>query len=177
MVVILLQIIFNISFNESLYRGLTFLVIACPCAIAISVPLSYFTGIGVTSKKGILIKGSNYLDNLSKINKIIFDKTGTLTNGTFEITKIDIIDKKYNKDELIKLIIKGESLSNHPIAKSFLKLSNKKIDNSDVLDFKEIPGKGISYKIKDKEIKIGTINITTITITFQLNNNPITLFN
>ncbi|MBQ6495470.1 MAG: cadmium-translocating P-type ATPase [Bacilli bacterium] len=157
LVVILLPIIFNISFNESLYRGLTFLVIACPCAIAISVPLSYFTGIGVTSKKGILIKGSNYLDNLSKINKIIFDKTGTLTNGTFEITKIDIIDKKYNKDELIKLIIKGESLSNHPIAKSFLKLSNKKIDNSDVLDFKEIPGKGISYKIKDKEIKIGTI--------------------
>ena len=154
---ILLPIIFNISFKESIYRGLTFLVIACPCAIAISVPLSYFTGIGVSSKKGILIKGSNYLDNLSNINKIIFDKTGTLTTGTFEIKNIEITDKNYSKEEIIEIILKGESLSNHPIAKSFLKLTKDKIDNKDVKDYKEIPGKGISYKIKNKNIKIGTI--------------------
>ena len=154
---ITLPTIFNIPWNISIYRSLTFLVIACPCAIAISVPLSYFTGIGYSSKRGILIKGSNYLDNLSNINDIIFDKTGTLTTGTFEITNIEIIDKSYKKDEIIELLVKGESLSNHPIAKSFLKLTNKKINNEDVKDFKEIPGEGISYKIGDKIIKVGTI--------------------
>ena len=154
---ITLPTIFNIPWNISIYRSLTFLVIACPCAIAISVPLSYFTGIGYSSKRGILIKGSNYLDNLSNINDIIFDKTGTLTTGTFEITNIEIIDKSYKKDEIIELLVKGESLSNHPIAKSFLKLTNKKINNEDVKDFKEIPGQGISYKIGNKKIKVGTI--------------------
>ncbi len=156
--VIILPSIFNISWNESLYRGLTFLVIACPCAIAISVPLAYFTGIGVSSKKGILIKGSNYLDNLSNINKIIFDKTGTLTTGTIEVENIEIIDKKYSKEKIIEIIRKGESLSNHPIAKAIMKLSKNKVDNKDIKDYKEIPGKGISYKIGNDLIKIGTIN-------------------
>ena len=101
--------IFNVPLIDSIYRGLTFLVISCPCAIAISVPLSYFTGIGVASSNGILIKGSNYLDALSFAKNIIFDKTGTLTNGTFNVTKIDILDKSYSKEEVINILVKGES--------------------------------------------------------------------
>lgn len=155
LVITLSPLFFDLSYKESLYRGLTFLVISCPCAIAISVPLSYFTGIGVASKKGILIKGSNYLDNLSNAKSIIFDKTGTLTDGTFNVKDINIIDKKYKKDEIIDILIKGESLSNHPIAKSILKLTDKKIDNSDVLEFREIEGKGISFKLNNKKIIIG----------------------
>lgn len=155
LVITLPPLFFDLSYKESLYRGLTFLVISCPCAIAISVPLSYFTGIGVASKKGILIKGSNYLDNLSNAKSIIFDKTGTLTDGTFNVKDINIIDKKYKKDEIIDILIKGESLSNHPIAKSILKLTDKKIDNSDVLEFREIEGKGISFKLNNKKIIIG----------------------
>ncbi len=155
LVITLLPLFFDLSYKESLYRGLTFLVISCPCAIAISVPLSYFTGIGVASKKGILIKGSNYLDNLSNAKSIIFDKTGTLTDGTFNVKDINIIDKKYKKDEIIDILIKGESLSNHPIAKSILKLTDKKIDNSDVLEFREIEGKGISFKLNNQKIIIG----------------------
>ena len=156
---LVLSLFTNIGFSESLYRGLTFLVISCPCAIAISVPLSYFTGIGVSSKHGILIKGSNYLDNLSNIKKIIFDKTGTLTTGSFEVEKLEIIDKLCKKDNLIELLRKGESLSNHPIAKSIMKLSNKKIDNHDVVDFKEITGKGIEYKINNQFIRVGNIRL------------------
>lgn len=157
--IIILIMFTNIGFKESLYRGLTFLVISCPCAIAISVPLAYFTGIGVSSKNGILIKGSNYLDNLSNINKIIFDKTGTLTTGSFEVKEIEIIDKTYRKNDLIELLQKGESLSNHPIAKSIMKLSNKKINNSDVSNFRELSGKGIEYQINEDRIRVGNQKI------------------
>jgi len=155
MVIVLLPFAFDITHKESLYRGLTFLVISCPCAIAISVPLSYFTGIGVASKKGILIKGSNYLDNLSSAKNIIFDKTGTLTDGTFTVTNIEIFRNDYTKDEIIDILVKGESFSNHPIAKSFLKLKEEKIDNSDISRFKEVDGKGISYIMNNKKIKVG----------------------
>lgn len=155
MVIVLLPFAFDITHKESLYRGLTFLVISCPCAIAISVPLSYFTGIGVASKKGILIKGSNYLDNLSSAKNIIFDKTGTLTDGTFTVTNIEIFGNDYTKDEIIDILVKGESFSNHPIAKSFLKLKEEKIDNSDISRFKEVDGKGISYIMNNKKIKVG----------------------
>ena len=120
LVIIFLPLLFNVSQNDALYRGLTFLVISCPCAIAISIPLSYFTGIGVASKKGILIKGSNYLDNLSNTTSIIFDKTGTLTSGDFKVTDIVITDKSYTKDEIIDIMVKGESFSNHPIANKTL---------------------------------------------------------
>ena len=158
LVIVLLPLLFNMAYSESIYRGLTFLVIACPCAIAISVPLAYFNGIGISSKNGILIKGSNYLDNLSMVKKIIFDKTGTITNGSFEVEEIDVLDNNYTKDEIIEILCKGESLSNHPIAKSILKLIDKKVNNKDVVDFKEIDG-GISFKIKDKYIKIGNKKI------------------
>lgn len=155
LITIILPLIFKVPFKTSLYRALTFLVISCPCAIAISVPLSYFTGIGTASKKGILVKGSNYLDNLSNTTSIIFDKTGTLTNGTFNVEKIEVLDDKYSKEEIIDILIKGESLSNHPIAKSILKLKKGKIDNSDVLDYKEIEGNGISFKLNRKNVLIG----------------------
>ena len=155
LITIFLPIFTDVTIKESIYRGLTFLVISCPCAIAISIPLSYFTGIGVSSKKGILIKGSNYLDNLSSTSSVIFDKTGTLTNGTFNVSKIEIEDSRYNYDEIIDILIKGESFSNHPIAKSILKLKSTKVDNSDVRDFREIEGLGITFKIGDKNIFIG----------------------
>lgn len=159
LVFIFLPIITKITYTQSLYRALTFLVISCPCAIAISVPLSYFTGIGVSSKNGILIKGSNYLDNLSYLNKIVFDKTGTLTTGTFSVTKLEITDKNYTKDEIIEIITKGESLSNHPIAKSILKLTNKEIINNDIKNYKEISGKGISFNLNEDKIEIGNKKI------------------
>ena len=151
----ILPLVFNVELMESIHRGLTFLVISCPCAIAISIPLSYFTGIGVASKSGILVKGSNYLDNLSNIKNIIFDKTGTLTNGAFSVTNIEILDDNYTKEDIINIITKGESLSTHPIASSIVKLKQGKIDNSDVLDYKEIEGKGITYMLNGKKISIG----------------------
>ena len=156
LIITLFPIFFDISITDSIYRGLTFLVISCPCAIAISIPLSYFTAVGVASKKGILIKGSTYLDNLSNTTSIIFDKTGTLTDGVFKVTDIKILeDSTYSKDDVIDILIKGESYSNHPIAKSILKLKNTKVDNSDVIDFKEITGKGISFILNNKKILIG----------------------
>lgn len=153
---ILFGVIFtNISFNEWFYRALVFLVISCPCAIAISVPLSYFAGIGACSKDGILVKGSNYLDNLKNIKRIIFDKTGTITTGKFEDIKINILSDKYSESDLKEIIVKGELLSNHPIAKSIVNLFNIQIENNNVKNFKEHKGKGISYEIDDKKILIG----------------------
>lgn len=153
---VFLPIISSVTYSQSIYRALTFLVISCPCAIAISVPLSYFTGIGAASKNGILIKGSNFLDNLGNITGIIFDKTGTLTNGSFKVNDIKIDDDKYIKDDVINYLVMGETFSNHPIAKSILKLSNKKIDISKVKNFKETTGKGISYEIGNKKVIIGS---------------------
>ena len=157
--VMLVLPLFGVSVSSSIYRGLTFLVISCPCAIAISVPLSYFTGIGVCSKNGILVKGSNYLDSLSSAKNIIFDKTGTLTNGTFKVTNIDIKDEdltdEYNKDNIMEILLMGESLSNHPIAKSIMSISNRNVDNSKIKNFKEISGKGITFQLDDKQVSIG----------------------
>lgn len=159
LIAVFLPVVSNTSLTTSIYRSLTFLVISCPCAIAISIPLSYFTAIGVASRKGILIKGSNYLDNLSNITSIIFDKTGTLTNGSFNVSSIEITDDnlkdKYTMDEIINLLIKGESYSNHPIANSIIKLKDIEVDNSDVLDFEEITGGGISFTLDKKHITIG----------------------
>lgn len=153
---VFLPIIGSVTYSESIYRALTFLVISCPCAIAISVPLSYFTGIGAASKNGILIKGSNFLDNLGNITGIIFDKTGTLTNGSFKVNDIKIEDDKYSKEDVINYLVMGETFSNHPIAKSILKLTNKKIDTSKVKNFKETTGKGVSYEIGNKKVIIGS---------------------
>lgn len=159
LVMITLPIFFKVPIKTSIYRGLTFLVISCPCAIAISIPLSYFTGIGVASKKGILIKGSTYLDNLSNAKNIIFDKTGTLTNGSFEVTDINIINSNYKMENVIKILRKGESFSNHPIAKSIMKLSDESIDNKDIKDYQEIDGKGISFTLNNQKVLIGNQNL------------------
>ena len=155
LIMVLFPLVFKISTHDSIYRGLTFLVVSCPCAIAISIPLSYFTAIGVAGKRGILIKGSNYLDNLSEATSIIFDKTGTLTNGAFTVSNIEIIDKKYTKDEIINILVMGESYSDHPIAKSILRLKDTDIDSSKVKNFKEMTGKGISFTLDNKKILIG----------------------
>ena len=163
---------FGVNLSSSIYRGLTFLVISCPCAIAISVPLSYFTGIGVCSKNGILVKGSNYLDSLSSAKNIIFDKTGTLTNGTFKVTSIDIKDEEktdeYNKDDIMEILLMGESLSDHPIAKSIMTTSGKFVDNSRVENYKEISGKGITFVLDGKQVSIGNNKIDECTETASI---------
>ena len=138
--------------NGSIYRALIFLVISCPCSIAISVPLSYFSGIGKSSKEGILIKGSDYIDAIKDIKEIVFDKTGTLTKGEFEITKIDTFEN-YTEQEVLKYAAMGEKYSNHPIAKSIMKANKEEI--AEVQEFKEIAGKGLSYQYKGETVLVG----------------------
>ena len=169
--------IFGISFTGSIYRALVFLVISCPCAFAISVPLSYFSGIGALSKKGILVKGSDYLDSIGNIKEIIFDKTGTLTTGKFLDYQLDILDSQYKKEDIITYLISGETLSNHPIAKSILAIF-KNIKPKKVTNFEEITGKGITYKIKNDIIKIGSASFcnskeTDSSIYINVNNKNI----
>lgn len=139
----------------SIYRALIFLVISCPCAIAISVPLSYFSGIGKASKLGILIKGSDYLDSLKDVKEIVFDKTGTLTKGEFAIDEVKIYNQNYTKEEILEYAVLGETKSNHPIAKSIIKSSNISVNTEKISDYEEISGKGLSYKIDKKTVLIG----------------------
>ena len=138
--------------NGSIYRALIFLVISCPCSIAISVPLSYFSGIGKASKEGILIKGSDYIDAIKDIKEIVFDKTGTLTKGEFDITKIETFEN-YSEQEVLKYAAMGEKYSNHPIAKSIMKANKEEI--AEVQDFKEIAGKGLSYQYNEETVLVG----------------------
>ncbi|MCR5186379.1 MAG: heavy metal translocating P-type ATPase [Clostridia bacterium] len=158
---IVLPVFMNVPFKEALYRALVFLVISCPCAIVISVPLSYFTGIGKASKEGILIKGSNYLDSIRKIKRFVFDKTGTLTKGSFGVEKIVSINSQYSDKDIIELCWQGEKLSNHPIARAIIQKyeelnKNQEKDIVTIYDYKEESGKGISFKQNDKTIKIGS---------------------
>lgn len=143
------------TYYDSIYKALIFLVISCPCSIAISVPLSYFSGIGKASKKGILIKGSDYLDGIKDIEQILFDKTGTITTGKFKVSKIKTYNEKYSENEILNYFAMGESFSNHPLAKSILEMVNDEIDTTKVKDFEEISGKGLKYTYNNMEIKIG----------------------
>lgn len=143
------------TYYDSIYKALIFLVISCPCSIAISVPLSYFSGIGKASKKGILIKGSDYLDGIKDIGQILFDKTGTITTGKFKVSKIKTYNGKYSENEILNYFAMGESFSNHPLAKSILERVNDEIDTTKVKDFEEISGKGLKYTYNNMEIKIG----------------------
>lgn len=143
------------TYYDSIYKALIFLVISCPCSIAISVPLSYFSGIGKASKKGILIKGSDYLDGIKDIGQILFDKTGTITTGKFKVSQIKTFDEKYSENEILNYFVMGESFSNHPLAKSILEVANDEIDTTKVKDFEEISGKGLKYTYNNMEIKIG----------------------
>lgn len=146
-------IIKDASFSDWLYRALSFLVVSCPCALVISVPLSFFGGIGGASKMGILIKGSNYLEILSNTEIVVFDKTGTLTEGSFKVQKVEPIE--ISKDELLKIAAYAENYSNHPISKSVKQAYNKEIDEKQILKTEEISGLGISAKINEKDVLIG----------------------
>ena len=141
------------TFSVWLYRALSFLVVSCPCALVISIPLSFFGGIGGASKMGILIKGSNYLEALANTETVVFDKTGTLTAGIFEVQ--DIQAEGIEKDELLRIVAHAENYSNHPIAKSVKKAYNKEIDENIIKNPQELSGKGIWAKIDEKDILVG----------------------
>lgn len=158
---IFLPLISNVTYggeNGSIYRALIFLVISCPCAIAISVPLCYFSGIGKSSKEGILIKGSDYLDELKDVKEIVFDKTGTLTKGQFGISKIEVYSDKYVENDVLKYVVWGESYSNHPIAKSIVR-NAKNVETKKVENYEEITGKGIKYNIDGKTVLVGNSSL------------------
>ena len=158
---IFLPLISNVTYggeNGSIYRALIFLVISCPCAIAISVPLCYFSGIGKSSKEGILIKGSDYLDELKDVKEIVLDKTGTLTKGQFGISKIEVYSDKYVENDVLKYVVWGESYSNHPIAKSIVR-NAKNVETKKVENYEEITGKGIKYNIDGKTVLAGNSSL------------------
>lgn len=136
-----------------IYRALTFLVISCPCALVISIPLSFFAGIGGASKEGVLVKGSNYLETLSKTKIVVFDKTGTMTKGNFEVTEIAPVGVENN--ELLRLAAYAESYSSHPISKSIKSAYGKKIDNAKISDVNEISGNGVLAVADGKKIAVG----------------------
>ncbi len=146
----------HVSYND-IYQALTFLVIACPCALVISIPLGLFAGIGRASKEGIIIKGGNYLQALENVTNIVFDKTGTLTEGNFDI--INIKGLEVDNNTLLKIASYGESFSNHPIAKSIIKHYGKTIDKSLVSNYQEIPGKGISFKLANETYYMGNYKL------------------
>ena len=146
-------IIKDASFSDWLYRALSFLVVSCPCALVISIPLSFFGGIGGASKMGILIKGSNYLEQLANTEIIVFDKTGTLTEGVFEVQKVKAVD--ISEEELLRLTAYSENYSNHPISLSVKKAYNKKIDEKQIEKTEELSGLGIVAKIEGKEVLVG----------------------
>ena len=141
------------TFQEWLYRALTFLVVSCPCALVISIPLGFFGGIGGASKKGVLVKGSNYLEALSQVEIVVFDKTGTLTKGIFEVQKIET--KDFKKDELLKFAAYAESYSNHPISISLKKAYGKEIDQKIISNSEEISGHGVRSVVGGKEVLVG----------------------
>ena len=147
------------TFSDWIYRALVVLVISCPCALVISIPLGYFGGIGGASRRGILVKGSNYLDALTKVKTVVFDKTGTLTKGEFKVSEI-IVKNGFDKAELLRLAAYAESHSNHPIAKSVIEAYGKlvpseKIDQGLISDVQEISGKGIKTKVNGKQVIVG----------------------
>lgn len=141
------------NWSTWLIRALTFLVVSCPCAIVISIPLSFFGGIGGASSQGVLVKGSNYLEQLSKVKIVAFDKTGTMTKGIFEVTTIH--NNEFSKEELLDYAAHGEIFTTHPIGKSIIKEYGKPLDKSRVKSIKEIPGMGIKAIIDDKTVLIG----------------------
>ena len=146
-------IIQDASFSDWLYRALSFLVVSCPCALVISIPLSFFGGIGGASKLGILVKGSNYLEQLANTEIFVFDKTGTLTEGVFEVQKIKPIN--ITEEELLEITAYAENYSNHPISLSLKKAYNKKIDEKKIKKTEEISGRGIVAQIEEKEVLVG----------------------
>ena len=143
----------HLTFEVCLERAFTFLVISCPCALVISVPLGFFGGIGGASRRGILLKGSNYLESLSQLKTIVFDKTGTLTKGTFQVTKI--VANKISEEQLLKYAAEAELYSNHPIALSIKEKYTKVIAQEDVKQIEEVSGKGVHVSVSNEDIYVG----------------------
>ena len=141
------------NFSDWIYRALSFLVVSCPCALVISIPLSFFGGIGGASKMGVLVKGSNYLEALANTEITVFDKTGTLTKGVFEVQKVNAIDM--SEEELLEVSAYAENFSNHPISKSIKKKYNKPVDEKQIMDYQEISGLGIVAKIGEQDVIVG----------------------
>lgn len=156
------------TFDTWIYRALLFLVVSCPCALVVSIPLGLFAGIGGASKKGILIKGGNYLEALKDIDTVVFDKTGTLTKGVFKVTKINPIN--IQKDDLLEIAALGESLSNHPIAQSIVKSYGKEINKNKIKNYEEVAGHGIKVLINEEEVLLGNYKLMNM---FNIKHNEI----
>lgn len=146
-------IIKDATFSEWIYKALSILVVSCPCALVVSIPLGFFSGIGAASKKGILVKGGNYLEALRDSEIVVFDKTGTLTKGIFKVTEINSINM--SKEELLEITAMGESLSNHPIAMSIANAYGKEVNKDEIKDYKEISGHGIEVTIRENDVLLG----------------------
>ena len=144
-------------FSDWVYRALIFLVVSCPCALVVSIPLGLFAGIGGASKNGVLIKGGNYLEALKDVETVVFDKTGTLTKGVFKVVKINT--NNIEEAELLRIAATGESFSNHPIAQSILKAYGKEVDKSIISNYEEISGNGIKVNIDNKEVLLGNYKL------------------
>jgi len=142
------------TFSEWIYKALIFLVISCPCALVISIPLGFFGGIGAASKRGILVKGSNYLEGLNNLHTIVWDKTGTLTKGVFRVTKI-VTKNNFSRDEILKFAAEAESQSSHPIAQSILEAFSRKIDERKIESYEEISGYGIKARVEGHYVLVG----------------------
>ena len=145
------------TFSDWIYRALAFLVVSCPCALVISIPLSFFGGIGGASKKGVLVKGSNYLEALAETEIVVFDKTGTLTKGVFNVQEIH--PEGVSKEDLLELTAHAESYSNHPISLSLKRAYSKEIDNGRISDVEEISGHGVIATVDGKKVMVGNIKL------------------
>lgn len=173
LILIIPTLIMHKDFTTWVYRALSFLVVSCPCALVVSVPLSFFGGIGGASRKGILVKGSNYLELLANLETVVFDKTGTLTKGNFKVQNVDAIG---DKDELLKIAAYAESFSNHPIARSIIESYGKEINKQDIKEYEEISGHGVSAIIEGKKVLLGNSKLMKkIGITVKEENNSATV--
>ena len=164
------------NFKLWIFRALSFLVVSCPCAFVISIPLSFFSGIGAASRAGVLIKGGNYLEALSKVDTVVLDKTGTLTKGVFNVQKVIVVDKNIKEDKFISLVAMAESGSNHPISKSIQKYYNKEINTNSINSIKEISGKGIEAVIDNKKILVGNEKLINVPKNISIDDIGTTLY-
>lgn len=145
------------SYHDWIYRALTFLVISCPCALVISVPLSFFGGIGAASRRGILVKGSNYLQALAETEVVVFDKTGTLTKGTFSVAQVE--GKGLPAPEVLELAAYAGAYSSHPVSQSVRRAYGREIDDSKIADYQELPGRGVSAKVNGISVSLGNARL------------------
>ena len=157
LIAIIPPFVFQVNFSTWLYRALSFLVVSCPCALVVSIPLGFFAGLGGASKQGVLVKGGNYLEALNHVETVVFDKTGTLTKGVFKVSQIKPVNM--NEAEFIELAAYAESQSTHPIAKSIVDAYTQVIDTTVLSQYEEIAGHGIKVFVGDKEVLIGNVKL------------------